>query len=858
MAFALKGAGSASTANSTTANQSTLVVTTATTAGAAGDLAVLLYAVDNNQTTDGDEGAVTGVVDSAGNKWVKAVEFTNGQGTAQTGATCGIWYSNLRVALPIAGTVTLSFSNNTSRDASAASLRYYTKAAGFDAVIQATGTLANDAAAAGSLDVTTLGFPQECLRVRGIASESNVVTALTPSVGFNIVTQSVAVIAAATSMGIRGEYLITTASTAASAPTAGAGAVDNASVYVAFKETLTAWFDNNSRDVGAQVAVATRNAVAATLIAASAGLFMPPQPPVTAPKGWQQALSTAPPVAQPVHTQPQLVSPPETAAPAAATEIGVPLHMGGAPPRIRRVYYQARVEVPYVTPAAVVQVPSGWWTGLSVAPPVNKARQGGVTLPFNAPAAITVDEWMQPLSVAPAVAKPQPGFGFVPFDTAQRSVNFTPFGWHGPFANAPAVAKAQPGFVALPYAQSAPVTIDEWLQPLSAPAPTANAQPGFAFVPFDTAQLSVNFTPFGWHLPLSAAPVRPTAQLGLVAVPYNQIAVVTADEWLQPLSVVPPLRRAIDTPYQLPVYTVVATDNTVTIDKWQQPLSVAPPVNKAQAGSGFVPFNTAQLVSGVYTDWYLQPLSIAAPVNKAQPGFSFVPLDTRQVASSTTLEWQQPLSIPQKVSRATFVDMPYLAAITAAVTADQWLQPLSSAPLVARARPGYSFVPFDTAQLSVNFTNFGWQGPLAAAVKPVKPASDQPTFVNVSQSVPQGWHQALSTPPLVAKVAYNNQPLASPPTATSNINWQQPLSFVPSRTTAQLGSVVQPAYVAPVTVAGIAGMAWFTPLSIPVKMHAIPRQSDILSITRYDTVAPVGTLPHSKPFFATPGRLMNI
>lgn len=239
MAFAYKGIGSGSGQNTTAANQASCAITLASTNGAVGDLAVLLYAVDNNQTTDGDEVAVTSVTDTNGNFWQKAVEFTNGQGSAQAGATCGIWYTNITVFMSQdSTTVTINFSNSTSRDASAGSVTYFTKAAGQKAVVEATNTLADDAAAAGSLDATTSNIA--CLRIRAIASESNSVTLLTKTAAFTaVVGQSVAVAGTSpASMGIRGEYLISTGTGQASAPTGGAGAVDNASVYVAFKETF--------------------------------------------------------------------------------------------------------------------------------------------------------------------------------------------------------------------------------------------------------------------------------------------------------------------------------------------------------------------------------------------------------------------------------------------------------------------------------------------------------------------------------------------------------------------------------------------------------------------------------------------
>lgn len=243
MAFGFKGTGSDSTQNSTIADQATLVVTTATTVGAVGNFAVLIYAIDNSATVDADENAVLSIVDSAGNTWLKGAEFTNGNGAAGAGATSGLWYSNLTVALPISSTITLTFFNATDRDATAASLTYFTTAPGFYADFEGTPVWVADDGAVTSLSVATSNIA--CLRVRGIASESNSVTALTPTTSFAVMTQSVANSgAAATSMGVRGEWIISISTNTASAPTGGAGAVDNASVYVAFKEVASLYTMN--------------------------------------------------------------------------------------------------------------------------------------------------------------------------------------------------------------------------------------------------------------------------------------------------------------------------------------------------------------------------------------------------------------------------------------------------------------------------------------------------------------------------------------------------------------------------------------------------------------------------------------
>jgi hypothetical protein len=245
VALAFKGLGGSTI--SSAANQASLIMTAATTSGAVGDLAVLIIGVDNFQTTDGDEGAVTSVIDNAGNTWLKAGEFCNGQGTAQAGATVSVWYCKLTGAIT-AGTTAIQafFSNSTARDVSAMSMAFFTTTAGLDIALEGTPTtLANDGAAVGSLNLTTANI--SCLRIRASASESSTVTAWTKTAAFTglFAVANTTGGGTAANMGVRGEYLVSTGTGTASAPTVGAGTVDSASIYVAFKEivhnvTLTA------------------------------------------------------------------------------------------------------------------------------------------------------------------------------------------------------------------------------------------------------------------------------------------------------------------------------------------------------------------------------------------------------------------------------------------------------------------------------------------------------------------------------------------------------------------------------------------------------------------------------------------
>lgn len=225
--------GGFGTAQSSTANQASTTLTTSATANA-GNLFIIIVAVDNNQTTDGDEGAVTSVTDSVGgNTWIKGLEFCNGQGAAQAGATCSLWYSLLSSQLASGSVITVNFSNSASRDKSVIISEVFSVATGNTVAVEATNSLANDGADPGSLNATTANIA--CLRFRGIASETNSTTSLTPTTNWTPVSANqTAGGGAAANMAARAEFIISTGTSSASDPTF--VAADTASVYVAFKE----------------------------------------------------------------------------------------------------------------------------------------------------------------------------------------------------------------------------------------------------------------------------------------------------------------------------------------------------------------------------------------------------------------------------------------------------------------------------------------------------------------------------------------------------------------------------------------------------------------------------------------------
>ncbi len=209
MAFA--SVGIIGTSQSSTADQSSFVMTTTNTLEA-GNLGVICIGCDNNQTTDGDEGAVTGVVDSAGNTWSKAHEHTNGQGAAKAGATVGMWYVVAGAQLTGGGTITVSLSNNTSRDKTCATAFEYTIGAGKTVQVEATNQLATDGAAMGDLDAVTANI--ECLRIHAVCSEDTGASIMSPTGFTNWQTPTITSVTtgggAAANQGVRAAHLIST------------------------------------------------------------------------------------------------------------------------------------------------------------------------------------------------------------------------------------------------------------------------------------------------------------------------------------------------------------------------------------------------------------------------------------------------------------------------------------------------------------------------------------------------------------------------------------------------------------------------------------------------------------------------
>jgi hypothetical protein len=271
------------------ANATTITLTT-TAAASSGNLVVAVVTCDNNGTTDGDLSEISGVT-IGGVAATKAVEYTNGQGTAQAGVTVSIWYLQLASNLASSSSIVATFTTNTtSGDKNTIWAREYTVASGKTVSVEATNGQATDAATQPtSLNATTSNI--ECLRLcahscegGGLGDGGNAVRASnsswslwwTAAVGLRAQTGSTA-----TDVCSIVEATISTGTGSASQIGAITSAADWASAYVAFRADAGANFEDGDLSatgtgtaslVGASTAVATASATGtgtATLVSSA-------------------------------------------------------------------------------------------------------------------------------------------------------------------------------------------------------------------------------------------------------------------------------------------------------------------------------------------------------------------------------------------------------------------------------------------------------------------------------------------------------------------------------------------------------------------------------------------------------------
>jgi hypothetical protein len=226
MAFA--SVGSWGTVNSAT--KQTLSLSAGSTA-VAGDLIVIAVSKVNTSASDGATNEVVSVTDPSGtNVWIKAGEFCNAAGSANAGAVAAIWYSLLTANIASGSKATITLDPGFNKGAAATAWRFTATAGGLLAVVQPVTTQATVGGTAPSKAISGLTSKQY-LFFRAEASDASAVGTFTASASFTKIT------ADATSGGsaINGEFFITTATGATSAPS-GTASADRATMFIALHE----------------------------------------------------------------------------------------------------------------------------------------------------------------------------------------------------------------------------------------------------------------------------------------------------------------------------------------------------------------------------------------------------------------------------------------------------------------------------------------------------------------------------------------------------------------------------------------------------------------------------------------------
>jgi len=334
--------------------------------------------------------------------------------------------------------------------------------------------------------------------------------------------------------------------------------------------------------------------------------------------------------------------------------------------------------------------------------------------------------------------------------TVAAAAEAFPEGWRGQTNWAPKalglslamVVASGATWVPYPVQQAVVATVEGWQRPLSTAAPRPPVWVGTSLVPFDTRQPNTQ-TIDKWLVPLSVArPIPRTAPLGAVVYPWQSTQftqnTATPDKWLQPFGRPPRLEPR---PTQ-PVYVfrdTQFTQNSVDYSTYQQPLSRPVDRRPVWQGISFVPFDTAQIIFNTVTiDKWLQPLGRSVPIPRGAIGFTFVPFDTAQVVAAV-YGWGQPLSRaaprpPVWQGGSTWVGR---ALAGNNVDIGRWLQPLAIPPRVRPVvtQPVYVFLSTQFTQNTVNWANY--QQPLS------RPAARPPVHIGYSY-VPFNTAQVVS------------------------------------------------------------------------------------------------------------------
>src|SRR5213594_3234239 len=220
--------GSFCSANHNTASSSWTFTTNSANL-AQNNLGVIVVATDNAVITDGNTNTHLSITDAAGNTWTKAREFTNANGTSSTGVTVSVWYSKASTNLASGANITFNL-NGLSLTAKAATCWAFTMVTGNSIAVESGADWANDGTDASA--ITLSGLPNiQHLFIRGTGAEGTATTytASTNYTAFTHTSSTDGTGSNGTSMGARGEFRISPATTTDSTDPTASGAVDHAS-----------------------------------------------------------------------------------------------------------------------------------------------------------------------------------------------------------------------------------------------------------------------------------------------------------------------------------------------------------------------------------------------------------------------------------------------------------------------------------------------------------------------------------------------------------------------------------------------------------------------------------------------------
>ncbi len=232
---AITSVGTLTATPGVSASSSASVAATTSAQCDAGNICMCWIAFDNITTTDTNSTNLSSVTDSGSNTWTIAREFTNGNGTAATGATAALAFTKATTNIASSGTITANFSG--SIVAKAISCWEFAVDSGNS--IRVAGTpqdLASDADAdPDSMAISGLSS-KEYLFVRVLAKEYRGAS-FTVTASFTEITEGTADGGSGSdSMSAAGEFQILTGTGATSDPTIGGNAGDEANMFIAFEE----------------------------------------------------------------------------------------------------------------------------------------------------------------------------------------------------------------------------------------------------------------------------------------------------------------------------------------------------------------------------------------------------------------------------------------------------------------------------------------------------------------------------------------------------------------------------------------------------------------------------------------------